>query len=222
MQNKQQKRQAEKLQKSIQQQRRNKKSDKLSSEKRKDGNTSFFARTGKFFSRKEAPTTAQQTIPYQEIYPDGICRLDEHFFTKTLEFFDINYQLAQNEDKTLIFENYCDFLNYFDSSIRVQLSFVNQMVDVEEYQKAIDIPEQKDAFNSIRREYVAMLKNQLAKGNNGLVKRKYITFGIQADSLKAAKLDWSGLRRMCCQTLRCWESKPVRSMEKSGLRFCIR
>lgn len=188
MQNKQQKRQAEKLQKSIQQQRRNKKSDKLSSEKRKDGNTSFFARTGKFFSRKEVPTTAQQTIPYQEIYPDGICRLDEHFFTKTLEFFDINYQLAQNEDKTLIFENYCDFLNYFDSSIRVQLSFVNQMVDVEEYQKAIDIPEQKDAFNSIRREYVAMLKNQLAKGNNGLVKRKYITFGIQADSLKVAKL----------------------------------
>ena len=149
---------------------------------------SFFARTGKFFSRKEVPTTAQQTIPYQEIYPDGICRVDEHFFTKTLEFFDINYQLAQNEDKTLIFENYCDFLNYFDSSIRVQLSFVNQMVDVEEYQKAIDIPEQKDAFNSIRREYVAMLKNQLAKGNNGLVKRKYITFGIQADSLKAAKL----------------------------------
>ena len=114
--------------------------------------------------------------------------MEEHFFTKTLEFFDINYQLAQNEDKTLIFENYCDFLNYFDSSIRVQLSFVNQMVDVEEYQKAIDIPEQKDAFNSIRREYVAMLKNQLAKGNNGLVKRKYITFGIQADSLKAAKL----------------------------------
>ena len=188
MQSKQQKRQAEKLQKSIQQQRRNKKSDKLSSEKRKDGNTSFFARTGKFFSRKEVPTTAQQTIPYQEIYPDGICRMEEHFFTKTLEFFDINYQLAQNEDKTLIFENYCDFLNYFDSSIRVQLSFVNQMVDVEEYQKAIDIPEQKDAFNSIRREYVAMLKNQLAKGNNGLVKRKYITFGIQADSLKAAKL----------------------------------
>lgn len=188
MQSKQQKRQAEKLQKSIQQQRRNKKSDKLSSEKRKDGNTSFFARTGKFFSRKEVPTTAQQTIPYQEIYPDGICRVEEHFFTKTVEFFDINYQLAQNEDKTLIFENYCDFLNYFDSSIRVQLSFVNQMVDVEEYQKAIDIPEQKDAFNSIRREYVAMLKNQLAKGNNGLVKRKYITFGIQADSLKAAKL----------------------------------
>ena len=188
MQSKQQKRQAEKLQKSIQQQRRNKKSDKLSSEKRKDGNTSFFARTGKFFSRKEVPTTAQQTIPYQEIYPDGICRMEEHFFTKTLEFFDINYQLAQNEDKTLIFENYCDFLNYFDSSIRVQLSFVNQMVDVEEYQKAIDIPEQKDAFNSIRREYVAMLKNQLAKGNKGLVKRKYITFGIQADSLKAAKL----------------------------------
>lgn len=32
-----------------------------------------------------------------------------------------------------------------------------------------------------------MLRNQLAKGNNGLIKTKYLTFGIEADGLKAAK-----------------------------------
>ena len=32
-----------------------------------------------------------------------------------------------------------------------------------------------------------MLQNQLTKGNNGLIKRKYITFGIEADSLRMAK-----------------------------------
>lgn len=93
--------------------------------------------------------------------------MDEHFFTKAVEFFDINYQLAQNEDKTLIFENYCDFLNYFDSSIRVQLSFVNQVVDAEEYQKSIDIPDREDAFNNIRREYVPCSKTSLPKGTTG-------------------------------------------------------
>mgnify|MGYP006990194825 CR=1 FL=1 len=77
----------------------------------------------------------------------------------------ILYQLAQNEDKTLIFENYCDFLNYFDSSIQFQLSFLNQSIDISEYQKSIEIPEQQDDFNGIRKEYVAMLKNQLSKGN---------------------------------------------------------
>lgn len=190
MQNKQQKKQVQKLQKNIRQQKADKKSIKKAKSKsqKKENKNSFFEQLKKLFSRKDVPTTAQQTIAYQAMYPDGICQMDEHFFTKTVEFFDINYQLAQNEDKTLIFENYCDFLNYFDSSIRVQLSFVNQRVDVEEYQKSIDIPKQNDAFNSIREEYVSMLKNQLAKGNNGLVKRKYITFGIEAKSLQAAKL----------------------------------
>ena len=133
------------------------------------------------------PKTAQQTIPYQEMCRDGICIIGDRYFTKQIQFYDVNYQLAQNEDKNLIFENYCDFLNYFDSSIKVQLSFLNQRADMEEYQKSIHIPEQADAFNGIRREYSGMLKNQLARGNNGLTKTKYITFGIEADSLKEAK-----------------------------------
>ena len=133
------------------------------------------------------PKTAQQTIPYQEMCRDGICIIGDRYFTKQIQFYDVNYQLAQNEDKNLIFENYCDFLNYFDSSIKVQLSFLNQRADMEEYQKSIHIPEQADAFNGIRREYSGMLKGQLARGNNGLTKTKYITFGIEADSLKEAK-----------------------------------
>ena len=133
------------------------------------------------------PKTAQQTIPYQEMCRDGICIVTDRYFTKQIQFFDINYQLAQNEDKNQIFENYCDFLNYFDSSIRVQLSFLNQRADMASFQQSIQIPDQRDAFNGIRQEYSDMLKNQLAKGNNGLVKTKYITFGVEAESLKAAK-----------------------------------
>ena len=106
---------------------------------------------------------------------------------KTIQFYDINYQLARNEDKNEIFENYCDFLNYFDQSISVQFSFLNQTVDMAEYEKAVHIPEQADNFNDIRIEYMGMLKNQLSRGNNGIIKRKFITFGIEADNLKAAK-----------------------------------
>ena len=133
------------------------------------------------------PQSAQQTIPYKEMCRDGICVVSDHYFTKQVQFYDINYQLAQNEDKNQIFENYCDFLNYFDSSIQVQLSFLNQRADMEERQRSISIPDQEDAFNGIREEYSDMLKDQLAKGNNGLTKTKYITFGIEAENLRAAK-----------------------------------
>ena len=134
------------------------------------------------------PQTAQQSIPYREMYRDGVCRVNERLYTKTIVFSDINYHLAQNDDKTQIFENYCDFLNYFDSSVLVQLSFVNQYRNPDEFQHSINIPETGDEYDSIRREFADMLKNQLAKGNNGLTKTKYITFGIEADNLKAAKL----------------------------------
>lgn len=131
--------------------------------------------------------TAQQTIPYITMYPDGICRITDKKYSKSVQFEDINYQLAQADDKTAIFENWCDFLNYFDASVSVQLSFINQGACAEDAEKAIDIPPQEDAFNSIRAEYADMLKKQLSKGNNGLVKMKYITFAIEADNLKAAK-----------------------------------
>ena len=137
--------------------------------------------------KKKIPFTAQETLPYKEIYRDGICQTEDKFFSKTIQFFDINYQLAKNDDKTTIFENYCEFLNYFDSSVRFQITFLNQQVNFDEYSKTIDIPPKGDAFDDIRKEYADMLKMQLAKGTNGLVKTKYITFGIKAESLRAAK-----------------------------------
>ena len=133
------------------------------------------------------PKTAQETIPYQEMRQDGICVVGGNFYTKQIEFLDINYQLAQNEDKNIIFENWCDFLNYFDASIRFQLSFLNQKADMEKFRKSIEIPEQDDQFNGIRREYAGMLRGQLSRGNNGLTKTKYITFGVEAEDAKAAK-----------------------------------
>lgn len=89
--------------------------------------------------------------------------------------------------KTAIFEGWCDFLNYFDSSIHFQLSFLNLAASEETFANSISIPPQRDAFDSIREEYTTMLQNQLARGNNGLIKTKYLTFGIDADSIKAAK-----------------------------------
>ena len=133
------------------------------------------------------PATAQQTIPYDRIWPDGICLTNGTRYTKTLQFQDINYQLAQNEDKAAIFDGWCDFLNYFDSSIHFQLSFLNVAVGMDAFEQSISIPLQGDTFDSIREEYAAMLQNQLAKGNNGLVKTKFLTFGIEAEAIKTAK-----------------------------------
>ena len=147
----------------------------------------FNSLLAKLFGSKTVPSTVQQSIPYKEMYKDGICKVNDRLYTKTITFSDINYQLAQNEDKTQIFDSYCGFLNYFDSTISIQLSFINKYGNIRDFENSIDIPDRDDEFNSIRREYAEMMKTQLAKGNNGLVRRKYITFGIEAPTLREAK-----------------------------------
>ena len=139
--------------------------------------------------RKQAkiPKTAQQSIPYKEIYKDGICQVDNKHFNKCIAFGDINYQLANNEDKTAAFGFWCDFYNYFDPNISLQISCMSQYANVREMQKTIDIPAQGDDFDDIREEYAGVLKTQLSKGNNGLQRKKYITFGIEANNLRDAK-----------------------------------
>ena len=131
--------------------------------------------------------SAQDTITFQRMFPDGICRVTDSYYSKTIQFQDINYQLSQNEDKTAIFDGWSDFLNYFDSSVSFQLSFVNLSASKESYLESIDIPVKQDDFDPLRIEYTDMLRSQLAKGNNGLIKTKYITFGITAESYKDAK-----------------------------------
>ena len=133
------------------------------------------------------PHSAQESIPFQRMFPDGICRVTDNYYTKTIQYQDINYQLAQQEDQTAIFEEWCSFLNFFDSSIRFELSFMNMATDASNFEKMVCIPYQKDHFNPVRTEYSTMLRRQLAQGNNGLTKTKYLTFGIEAESMKQAK-----------------------------------
>lgn len=137
--------------------------------------------------KQERRISAQNSIPYREMAKDGICRVQEKYYSKTIRFYDINYQLAQNEDKNAIFENWCDFLNYFDSTIHFQISFINHHSNMKEFESVIQIQPQNDAFDDVRMEYAQMLRDQLAKGNNGLVRTKYITFGIEAENIREAK-----------------------------------
>lgn len=135
----------------------------------------------------DVPRTAQESIPFERMFPDGICRVGADYYTKTIQFQDINYQLAQQEDKTEIFEEWCAFLNFFDSSVHFELSFMNMATDAESFERSIAIPHRKDDFNGVRDEYSSMLFHQMEAGDNGLTKTKYLTFGIHADSMKTAK-----------------------------------
>lgn len=138
-------------------------------------------------SNKKKEITAQDSIPFERMFKDGICRVTADYYTKTIEFADVNYQLAQQEDKSEIFSEWCSFLNFFDSSVSFQLSFLNTAVDAANFEKKIAIRHQQDGFDDVRDEYTGILLHQMQAGNNGLIKSKFLTFGIKAKSIKEAK-----------------------------------
>ena len=119
---------------------------------------------------KKQPRTTQGTIPYERMWQDGICRVTEKYYTKTIQFQDINYQLAQNDDKTSIFEGWCDFLNYFDSSIHLQFSFLNLTAGAESFEQSIIIPDRDDGFDDIRK--LAYREHSLQKGHRRIHRQK--------------------------------------------------
>ena len=159
------------------------------------------------------PKTAQQTIPYRQMCKDGICEIEKGMYSRSIAFFDINYRLEENDNKNSIYEKWCDFLNYYDQSIHVQLSFMNLDIDIAELKQSINIEEQDDAYNDVRREFVDMLKGQLEKGNNHIDKTKCITYTVKTKGYKEAR---AKLEKITRDTLNNFKKLGVQAIPLDG------
>ena len=144
--------------------------------------------------------TAQDTLPFRQMYPDGLCRLDEKSWSRCIEFEDVNYQLAKPADQTAIFESLCDMYNAHDASIGLELSLVSHRMNREEFVKRIEIAAQNDRFDRIRECYTQMLRGQLEHGNNGLIKTKYLVLTIEAKDIKTARARFSRMSTLWIST----------------------
>ena len=166
-----------------------------------------------FFMKEEKKETVQDTIPYKRMLKDGICQIEKNKFNKTIRFLDINYRLMEEADQESIFSEFSSFLNFFNSSVEVEFSYINSIGENEEISKLIDIKENIDDFNEIRSEYRQMLLNQSSKGNNGLSKSMYLTFTIEAEDLKQAK---SRLEQMEMDVLNNFKQMGVKAYVLDG------
>lgn len=130
---------------------------------------------------------AQETIPYERIWPDGLMKLPDNMYSKSIRFEDINYQLASDDDQKAAFEKFCEFYNYFDSSVNVQISLISHFVNRDDWEESIDIPPADDDFNDVREEYTEMLREKFSYGNNGMQKTKVLMISIKAESEREAR-----------------------------------
>lgn len=168
----------------------------------------------KLFKTSKPPLTAQQTIPYVHMHKDGICQLTDKIYNKTIAFEDINYSLAQAEHQEQILLQYCQFLNYFDATVSVQFSFINKYGNMDEFSRSIHIPHRNDQAETVRNEYREMLEGQLEKGNNGLIRMKFLTFGLKSSDYADAK---SRLERIEVDVINNFKAFNVKSRPLNGI-----
>lgn len=154
------------------------------------------------------------------MFKDGVCQVDGRTFTKSIAYEDINYQLAQADDQSAIFDGYCAFLNSFDPTLPFQLSFINHRSRPDS-QYSVTLPMQNDEYNGVRQEFADMLENQIAKSNNGIVRTKLITFSVAADDLKTARPRLERVEADICSNFKKLgvQSRPLSGLER--LNSCM-
>ena len=135
------------------------------------------------------PHTVQDSIPFRNIYPDGLCRLDDTTFSKTIEYEDVNYRLAGPDDQRDIFERLCDFYNGYDPSVGVQMTLCSRP-EVQQTDR-FGMAAHGDTLDDLRKEAAGILQKQYEKGSNGYVKSKYVTLTIEAENIQSARARFS-------------------------------
>lgn len=159
------------------------------------------------------PFTVQQSIPYLDMYKDGICWVEENYYSKTLSFDDINYKLASDMEKESVFKLFSELHNYFGDDVNVQFSYINSVSDLSQEKYSLCLKDKDDNFNDIRHEFSDMLQTQMEKGTNGLKRHKYITLGIEAKSRQNAVVKLTELEN---QVIRCFKRMGVKCSPIDG------
>lgn len=137
-------------------------------------------------SKKNQRKSTQDTLNYQKMYPNGVCHVGGQVYNRMIRFSDISYQLSQDEKKQKIFALYSTLLNSFDDTIKIQFCFINYRINSEDNEKEVLVYSKSNSniedFELLRNEYFSFLEEQKQKGNNGIVRNKYLVFSIKDKS----------------------------------------
>lgn len=155
------------------------------------------------------------------MYPDGLCKLSDTSWSRCIEFEDVNYQLAQKDDQTAIFEALCDMYNAHDASIGMELSLVCRKVNKVDFRKRIEIAAQGDRFDGVRALYTDMLRGQLEHGNNGMVKTKFLVLTIEAKDGKEARARFSRITLDALNYFKAMGRWQRPWTGRNGWRYCM-
>ena len=138
----------------------------------------------------QIPGKVQDIIPVRTVYPDGIFLSGKGKYSKTFRFRDINYAVASRSDKEMMFLEYSELLNAFDSGATTKITINNRRLNRLDFENQILIGMRNDGLNEYRKEYNSMLLDKVT-GSNAIVQDKYVTVSVSKNNIEDARVYFS-------------------------------
>ena len=140
------------------------------------------AQSEKQIKKRRAPQKASDCLGFLAMYENGICEIEPGLYSMTLKFSDVNYQIARREEQANIFTRYCELLNYCDPDMHLQINLVTQHMDKERFEQDMFFQMRQDEIDEYRHEMNKVIADKAMQGQNGLVREKFVTITVKADS----------------------------------------
>ena len=132
------------------------------------------------------PKTAQESIPYKVIYPNGIIELPGHIFTKAYKLTDTNFKDNRQDLQEEQWLSYGDLLNYFTPDIHPQFVIFNKAIEKEKFKETILFKEKEDNYNVLRKDFNNILLAKIQEGQNNITQEKYLVVSLRAENIEIA------------------------------------
>ena len=138
--------------------------------------------------KKLAPKrNVQDLLRYEKMFESGICEIVPNYYSKSVRFSDVNYQIAQQDEQLLIFQRYGELLNSLDDTIHLTITILKKRVELDEMTDKLFYESKGDQHDSYREEVNQMLLQKINEGENRFTKENYLTFSTPANHLEQAK-----------------------------------
>ena len=134
----------------------------------------------------KVPRSVQDTIPIRRVWSDGIFQVGNQY-SKSWSFTDINYAIADKDDKMAMFLDYCALLNALDSGASAKITIHNRRIDKEDFERSVLLPLHGDALDHYREEFNEMLRAQVTGTSNSMVRERYLTVSIVKRNIDEAR-----------------------------------
>ena len=140
------------------------------------------------YQKKLAPKrNVQDLLRYEKMFESGICEIVPNYYSKSVRFSDVNYQIAQQDEQLLIFQKYGELLNSLDDMIHLTITILKKRVELDEMTDKLFYESKGDQHDSYREEVNQMLLQKINEGENRFTKENYLTFSTPANHLEQAK-----------------------------------